>query len=356
MGDFSKTQIKNTKVIGITGSVGKTTTKELVLSVLKQKFNVCGTTDNQNNEIGVPLTLLNINKHDFCVVEMGMRAKGEIDYLSSICKPECAIITNCGTSHLENLKSKENIFFAKTEILNYCPKVAIFPNEERFKILNLNGIKSYFIGNEKYYIYDYKYTDKGIIFSIKFEDETIENISLHSFFVHNTYNALIAFIVGKIYGIENEKIKVGIEAYRSGKMREEYLEIKGITIINDSYNSSLESLKSALFSFKEYCKIKNKNPSVLLGDILEGGKDAENIHKKVGDICKALKFEKVFYYGNYAEIIKKNCKRCIVLSDKKSASKEILKTLNKSDALLVKGSRGMHLEEILFCMKEKENE
>ena len=356
LGAFAKTQINNTKVIAITGSVGKTTTKEMIVSVLRQKYNVCGTKDNQNNEIGVPLTLLDINNHDFCVVEMGMRGVGEIDYLASICKPECTIITNCGTSHLEKLKTKENIFLAKAEILNYSPKIAILPNEKRFKKLKLDGEISCFFEGENCKIVSYKYSQKGIIFTVKFENEIVENIILHSFYLHNIYNALIAFIVGKIYGVNNEKIKAGIEAFRSGKMREYYEEINGIIVINDCYNSSFESVKSALFSFEKYCNLKNKNSAALLGDILEAGEGAEQIHEEIGNICKKLKINKLFYYGRYAENIRKKYGECIIFDDKNKASMEILRRLDKNDALLVKGSREMHLEEILLNMKVNKNE
>ena len=168
LGLIAKVNIGNTKIIAITGSVGKTTTKEMLISVLKEKYDVCGTKENENNEIGVPLTLLGIKSHDFCVVEMGMRAMGEIDYLSSICRPECAVITNCGSSHLETLKTRENIFLAKTEILNYSPKYAILPNEQRFKSLKVKDSKVFYV-EEKSLLVDYKFTNDGIIFTINNE-------------------------------------------------------------------------------------------------------------------------------------------------------------------------------------------
>lgn len=356
LGKLAKSQINGTKIIGVTGSVGKTTTKEMIISVLKQDFCVCGTNGNQNNEIGVPLTLFEINNDDFCVVEMGMRERGEIDYLASICTPESVVITNCGSSHLEILKTKENIFLAKTEILNYMPKYAVLPNEKRFKLLDFAGIKPYFFDDENNYIYDCKYSNEGIKFSIKLGKDSIENITLHSFYIHNVNNALIATILGKIYGISESKIKRGIESFSTGNMREEYLEINGISIINDCYNSSFESVKSALISFKNYCKIMKKTPAVLFGDILEAGEDSEAIHMAIGEICNELKIDNVFCLGEYAKSIINVCNKGILFNDKVSAAQHILNTLGCSDSLLIKASRNAHFEEIIELMKANKNE
>ncbi len=356
LGALAKYNKKTTRIIAITGSVGKTTTKEMIVSVLKQKYSVCGTQGNENNEIGVPLTLLSIKNHQFCVVEMGMRALGEIEYLTSICEPECVIITNCATSHLEMLKTKENIFLAKTEILKYNPKFAILPFENRFKELDVKDTKKIFVNDEIYKIYDYKYSNDGIIFSAKLGEDFIENIRLNSFYFHNIYNAFIAIIVGKIYSLNNEEIKRGIEEFCPTKMREEYLSINGITILNDCYNSSFESMKSALFSFVNYTKIKEKSPSVLIGDILEAGKDSMAFHEEIGRLCRELKIKHLFAYGNCAKYIIDGFGGGCLFLNKKHIAKAINNTLGKDDALLVKASRGMHFEEIIEDLKEKENE
>ncbi|MBQ8545782.1 MAG: UDP-N-acetylmuramoyl-tripeptide--D-alanyl-D-alanine ligase [Clostridia bacterium] len=352
LGKISSAHIKNTKIVAITGSVGKTTTKEMVLAVLKEKYKTYGTKQNENNEIGVPLTLLAGQNHDFCVVEMGMRARDEIDYLASICQPECAIITNCGTSHLETLKTKNNIFLAKTEILNYLPKYAILPNEPRFKCLKLEGTTPFYIGEKSPTVYDYKYTNDGIIFSIIDNDRIIENIKIKSFAFHNLNNALIAYTVGKIYGLSNSEIKQGIEKFKAPKMREEYLKINDITVINDCYNSSYESMESALISLTKYAEIKGKLPSLLIGDILEAGKDAHTIHKRIGKLCKKLGIKYLFAFGENAGYVIEGFEKGSLFTNKNDIAKEIINKLGGNDVLLVKASRGAHFETIIQDMKE----
>ena len=355
LGKIAKRHIGDTKIIAVTGSVGKTTTKEMIISVLKEKYSVIGTNKNENNEIGVPLTLLSIQNHDFCVVEMGMRAKGEIDYLASITKPECVVITNSGTSHLEYLKSRENIFLAKTEILNYVPKYAVLPNEQRFRNLRKNKIRSLYIEDEDCCIHDYKYTKKGIILSIKLGRRIIENIKINTFYIHNLKNALFACKVGEIYNLSDQEIKRGLEGFVSPQMREEYLEIKGIKVINDCYNSSYESVESALYSLVNFAEIHKKKPSILLGDILEAGEESEEIHRKIGVLCKRLNVN-IFAYGKYAKSVLEGADEGFLLSNIEEISKNILKNLGEKDALLVKASRGMHFEKIIEEMKEISND
>ena len=140
-GLFAKKYKRKAKIIAVTGSSGKTTTKNMIISVLKQKYTVCGTHENQNNEIGVPLTLLSIKNEDICVVEMGMRKKGDIDWLSYISDPDICVVTNCGSAHIEYLETKENIVKAKMEIINFKPDVVFLPNEEKFKKYEKNHIK-----------------------------------------------------------------------------------------------------------------------------------------------------------------------------------------------------------------------
>lgn len=355
LGKIAKMNIGETKIVAVTGSVGKTTTKEMIISVLKENYKVIGTNENENNEIGVPLTLLSIKNHDICVLEMGMRSRGEIDYLASIATPECAVITNSGTSHLETLKTKENIFLAKSEILNYLPKYAILPNEERFKNLKKEGIKSFYIADENCSIYDYKYTKNGIILSIKADGSIVKNIKMKTFYIHNLKNALFAYRVGKIYGLSDEKIKKGLEDFLPSKMREEYMKIKAIEVINDCYNSSYESVKSALYSLVNYSKMNAKTPSILIGDILEAGEESEEIHRRIGDLCKNLNVN-VLAYGKYGKYVLEGANKGILFYSRDEISDEILARLSDKDVLLVKASRGMHFEKIIEEMKEKSNE
>ncbi len=343
-----------TKIIGVTGSVGKTTTKDMIFSVLKEKYKVIATEGNYNNEIGVPLTLLRLKDEDFCVLEMGMRGLGEIDYLTSISHPETAVITNALTSHIERLKTEENIFLAKKEILNYVPKYAVLPSENRFKMLDLQGIKAFFVGDcENTFISDYKYTNDGITFSISNNNKIVKNIKIKSFSRHNLINALFAYQVGEIYNLSDNEFAQGIANYKSAKMHEEIININGITIISDCYNASFESVKSAIYTLKEYCKINNKKMNALLGDILEVGELSEKIHYKIGQICKDNGVCRLLTYGDYAKNIISGFGNGQEFKQKSEISNFILKELNENDVLLVKASRNLHFEEIINEMKEK---
>ena len=340
--------------IGVTGSVGKTTVKNMIFSLLKQKYKVIATEGNLNNEIGVPLTLLRLKNEEFCVLEMGMRGLNEIDYLASISHPETAIITNAWTSHIERLKTKENIFLAKREILNYNPKYAILPNEKRFQSIEFVGTIPFFVGErESIYIDKYRYTKDGISFSVKTNNRSIDNIKIKSFSEHNLYNALIACKVADIYGLSDEEVISGFSDYKNEKMHEEVIEINGVTIINDCYNASFESVISAIDTLKKYCKIKNKKMNVLLGDILEAGEESEKIHFEIGKMCAKVGVNKVYSYGKYAEFITKGFGGGHQFCNKYEIAYEIIKNLNENDVLLVKASRNMHFEEIINEMKEK---
>lgn len=351
LGKLAQHNKGKTKVVGITGSVGKTTTKDMIASVLKEKYSVISTEGNLNNEIGVPLTLLKIKNENFAVIEMGMRARGEIDYLASISRPETAIITNSLSSHIERLKTRNNIFLAKKEILNYFPKYAVLPNDERFKCLDLQGVTMFFVGEQdSAYISDYEYTSDGIIFSVNKNNK----IKLNTFFRHNLDNALFAYIVGKIYKLNDTEIKNGLEKFKSTQMHEQYLNLKGITVINDCYNASFESVKSAIYALKEYCKINNKRMNVLLADILEAGDESEKIHFEIGRLCKNEGVYHMYAYGKYASSLISGFDGGFCFENKQEISRTILRELNSKDVILIKASRNMHLEEIIEDMKENE--
>ncbi len=340
----------STKIIGITGSVGKTTVKNMVISVLSQKYSVVGTKENQNNEIGVALTLLGIKNEDFCVVEMGMRALGEIDLLASFATPELVVITNAKTSHIERLGSEENILNAKLEILNYKPKYAILPNDERFIRRNYGEIKTIFI-DEEVEKSRFLYFENGMEFLI-YDESTAHKMKIYSFCLHNIQNAEIAFFVGKIYGLTYDQISCGLARFKQDKMREEYLDINGITVINDCYNSSLESLKSSLVSLTTFANIRGKKSNALIGDILELGEYGEKIHTEIGHLCKELKIEKLFLYGELSKYIKIGAGYGEIFENKEDLIKELCEKLNKDDVLLVKASRKLKFENIIEGMKK----
>lgn len=341
-----------TKIIGVTGSVGKTTVKNMIISVLSQKYSVIGTEGNENNEIGVAKTLLKIQDEDFCVVEMGMRALGEIDLLASVALPELAVITNVKTSHLELLGTEENVLRAKMEILSYTPKYAVLPNDARLRSQNFGKTVTVFV-DENIDSSRYKYFENGIEFSLDKNENYSEKMKIYSFYVHNIYNAEIAYNVGKIYGLTDTEISKGISSFKQDKMREEYLVINGITVINDCYNSSYESLKSSLYSLANFAKIKGKRANALIGDMLELGENRCELHTKIGQICHAIKIERLFLYGELVENIRMGAGYGEVFDSKEELINEICQKLNRDDVLLVKASRSLKFENIIEGMKKR---
>ena len=339
------------KIIGVTGSVGKTTVKNMIISVLSQKFSVIGTKENENNEIGVAKTLLNIKNEDFCVVEMGMRALGEIDKLSRFSKPELAVITNAKTSHIELLGSKKNILKAKLEILNYHPKFAILPNDKRINRKKLGKIKAIFV-DEGARKARYSFFDGGIKFLIKNGDNEENEMKIYSFCLHNIHNAEIAYRVGKLYGLTDSEIQNGLLSFKQDRMREEYLEIKGVTIINDCYNSSYESLKSSLILLSNISKLKKKRSNAIIGDILEIGRYSKKIHRKIGRFAKKLKINRVFLCGQYSKYIKRGAGYAKIFENKQDLVSEMRKTLSSGDVVLIKASRRLKFENIIEGIKE----
>lgn len=345
---LARSRIKNTKIIALTGSAGKTTVKNMIMSVLGQKYSVCGTEGNQNNEIGVLLTLLKIRDEDFCVVEMGMRGMGEIDYLSSVARPETVIITNALTSHIERLKSEDNIFLAKCEILNYSPKNAILPFEKRFIDIKIDNTNLYYVGeNSNCKIGAFEQNNNELIYEI------VDGISktimkIYSLFLHNMHNSLFAYKVGKIYGLRDEEIRNGLLDFKHEKLHEEYGKIEGITIINDCYNASYESMVSALYSLKKYCIQNDKIPCALLGDMLELGESSSAFHEMIAMLCKKLEIMKLFYKGSNYEIFKKHLENTVFIDSTRENFAYIKQYLSSKDVLLVKGSRNMNLEKILM--------
>ncbi len=356
LGYIAKHVSKNKKIIGITGSVGKTTVKEMIALVLKEKYKVFNTPKNENNEIGVALSLLSVGNNDYGVIEMGMRGLGQIEWLSYIAEPEISIITNCGTSHLELLGSEENIFAAKAEIMKYTKKYAIVPQEKRFFDYNFGKITPLFIGGNEINYFDLEYNERGICFSVKYGKEIIKDISINSFNINNATNALFAIAAGIICGVDKADIKKALYKYKGENMHEEIIVINGITIINDCYNASYESVRGAIYSLKKYAEINKLTPYLLLGDMLEIGEKSSEYHYRIGELAKDLEIKNIFAIGEYAKNLTDGFLGGIICNTKEELTSLILKNLGKKDVLLIKASRAMKLEMVIEQLKEKRNE
>ncbi len=343
----------NIPFIALTGSVGKTTTKELVASVLSRKYNTHHTKGNFNNTIGVPLTLFGLCKeHEASVIEMGMSNFGEIEALSKCVLPDIAIITNIGTSHIEFLGSQEGILKAKSEIfcgLKDGGKV-IINGDDPYLITLKNSLSSFdvcCIGiNNKdcnYVATDISTDETGCTFKV---NGTSYSINLAG--THNVYNALYAIAVGEMLGLDPKQISDGLALYKSEGIRQNIISVNGYKIINDCYNSSPQS---AIASLKVLCDLKAKRKIAVLGDIAELGDKAEELHRSVGKAVKDTCIDVLITVGKHTLFIADEVKdKEHYHFDLSVSCAEFLKNfVRKDDALLIKGSRCMKME----CVAEK---
>lgn len=355
----------NIPFTGITGSVGKTSTKDMVSSVVSKKYNVLKTEGNFNNEIGVPLTVFRLsNSHEGAVLEMGMSGFGEISRLTSIIKPDIAIITNIGVSHIENLGSKNNILKAKMEILEGLSGSGLV-------ILNgddslLYGVKDQINFRKVYYGLsdglEYKaYNivskgEEGTEFSILLGEKEYY-VFVPSPGIHNVYNALAAIATGMELQIPPQKIVEGIRDFVPSKMRLHITDHNGIKIINDAYNASPQSMEAAI---NVLCDIgKGKRTFAVLGDMLELGHISLDAHTQIGGYAAKIGCSFIVCVGENGRYIYQGAldngvpqNRVFHFSDTKSASDFLKGILNTGDVVLVKGSRGMKMESIVSSISE----
>lgn len=343
--------------VAVTGSVGKTTTKNMIAEVLKTRFSVLKTEGNYNNEIGLPLTLFNLEKgHQIGVVEMGMSGFGEIRRMVNIVNPRVSVITNIGISHIEKLGSKENIAKAKMEILEPL-------KPEDLAVLNADSIelwqqrnnltpRSVFFGIKQGQIRAENIVslgEKGTTFDIIYGSEKF-NIRLFLPGVHNVYNALAACAVGLEYGLSEQDIATGLAQIKPTKMR---LELKksyfGSTIIDDCYNASPDSMKSALNLLAEMGKGMKR--AAILGDMFELGEYARNAHLDVGRYAVG-KADMLIAVGQFAQDIangfaEDNNGIIYRFKTTEQAAQSVSDLVRDYDIILVKASRGMKMELIV---------
>ncbi len=346
------------KFVGITGSVGKTSTKDMIYSVLKEEFKALKTEGNLNNNIGLPLTLLRLTDEQAAVIEMGMNHLGEIDYLTKIARPNISVITNIGTAHIGEVGSRENILKAKLEILNGM-------DQEGILVINNDNdlLHQYYESSDKKKIVtigidqksDFMATDLNLekeysTFKINYQNESYDIYCPTPGRVF-VYNSLIAFAVGSLLNIPKTKIIAGIKNFELTKNRLDYLKIDdNITLINDAYNASVDSMKSSLEVLSKY---QNRKIAVL-GDMLELGNYTQKLHEEVGKYVVSNQIDILITVGKSAKYIAKKATdlgmpqakiySCLTNEEATSKIKEILKA---GDVVLFKASNGMKLNEII---------
>lgn len=332
----------NVKIVAITGSEGKTTTKDLIYGVLSTKYKTQKTLGNYNNQIGLPFTLLQLKEEDeIAVLEMGMSSLGEIELLSKIAKPNYAVITNIGDSHLEFLKNRDNVFKAKTEVLKYVDKNSVIVYGDDFYLKNLEVLKVGFESKNDYIISSCVETYEGTHFLLNKEDYFVPLNGLH-----NVINSSFAITLGKIFKMSHNEIQNSLKNVKITSMRFEKIEKDKILFINDAYNASPVSMEMALKAFSTLPLDRKK--VVVLGDVLELGEKEIEYHINILQETLEHSFDKIFIYGERmkkaSEII--NNPKIIHFTKKENIRDELNKMENI--AVLLKGSRGMKLEEIII--------
>ncbi|MGL5207566.1 MAG: UDP-N-acetylmuramoyl-tripeptide--D-alanyl-D-alanine ligase [Acidaminococcaceae bacterium] len=350
---------KNIKVIAITGSNGKTSTKDLIAACLAKKYKVVKTQANFNNEIGLPKTLLTIKPEtEVVVVEMGMRGFGQIRALKELAEPDAVVITNVGETHMELLGSMENIAQAKSEILENM-------NEQQFAVINNDDIYvskmetaaekiTYGIINDAFVCgSNIKTSGHETTFAYKSKITGKENfIKMPLIGEHNVMNALAAIAVSEKMGVPDEDIIAALAEVRLTEKRQEILRFGDITVINDAYNASPASMEAAIKTLAAVKKSAGTGRSIaVLADMLELGEASEEAHRRVGDYLAHEKTDLVIAYGKEARAIidqaNKNGIRAFYCADKEKAGIELKNNLQDNDIILFKGSHSMQVDKII---------
>ena len=338
----------NTPIIGITGSNGKTTTKELIYNVLKQKYNVLYTQGNLNNHIGVPLTLLSLTEeHKMAVIEMGANHPGEIKILSEIALPNYGIITNVGKAHLEGFGSFENIIKTKGELYDYIRATGgtIFINAENpylMKISNsLNKVK-YSLTKKEFVTGHIENNSPTLALSwTKENDEQTYYVKSNLIGTYNAENIMAAICIGTYFDIEPKKINEALENYVPQNNRSQLTKTEHNTLIIDSYNANPTSMEAAIRNFEE---MKVEGKILILGDMYELGEDSQKEHQKIVHLLEKCRFDYVFLIGkNFAATYT----YFYTFADMESFKTYLQENEFVDFHILIKGSRGMKMEQII---------
>jgi UDP-N-acetylmuramoyl-tripeptide--D-alanyl-D-alanine ligase len=353
------------KVVGITGSNGKTTTKDMTASLLATTYKVQKTEGNYNNHIGLPLTVLGLDEDtEIAVLEMGMSGRGEIEFLTKLASPDAVVITNIGESHLLDLGSREGIAEAKLEILQGLKEggLAVLHGDEPLLMERINKYK----GNvnvqtfgrtdrNDFFPTEITQLEQGNRFKISGSSESFELPVLGN---HNILNALAAMIIAHYFDVPFNKMNEGLTNVKLTNMRMELVEgVHGEKIINDAYNASPTSMMAAIelvSNLKGYEKI-----ILVLGDMLELGPQEEQYHQQIGEGLNPEKIDLVFTFGILAEHIAEGARsslgkeRVLSFMDKNELIKRLEQHVTNDSLVLVKASRGMKLEEIVTALQKK---
>ncbi len=346
-------------IIGVTGSVGKTSTKEMIAAGLSTQFNVLKTQGNFNNEVGLPLTILRIRKeHQVAVVEMGISDFGEMHRLSQIAKPDICVITNIGQCHLENLGDRDGVLKAKTEIFDFMAKdgyVVLNGDDDKLAtITQVHGRRPYFFGfGEKADVFATEVQGQGL-FGSNFQMQLFGE-KLHAAVPlpgqHMVINALAAACVGHILGMSNEAVLAGIASVQATGGRSNIMKFADKTVIDDCYNANPVSMKSAI----DLLMMANGRKVVILGDMFELGTEEETLHREVGRYAAMARVDGMIFIGNLAREMYEGAMKLRAMPEYYPDKESFFAAHKQSDfaetTILVKASHGMHFEEIVEWLK-----
>lgn len=344
------------KVVGVTGSCGKTSTKDLIAAFLSDKYKVFKTKGNFNNQIGLPLMILELDSsYDVAVLEMGMSNLGEIDVLANCARPDIAVITNIGLSHIENLKTQDNILKAKSEIFNYFDEsnTLIINGEDNYLLKIKNKCFEILrIGyNHEYDVYAFNIILKEdkTSFTVKVKEEKF-NFEIPMAGKHNVLNSMLAIAVAMKLNVSFSEMEKGIKNLEATSMRLQVIKKENFTIINDCYNASPDSMKSSIDVLNSY---KDGRKIAILGTMNELGDESINAHIDVGYYAKE-KVDLLIAIGEYKDCYKKGytLDNIITFENKEDFISNLNKIIEKNDVILVKASRGMKFEEIVSSLEE----
>lgn len=360
----------NHRKVAITGSVGKTTTKEFVASVLAEGYRVHKTEGNYNSNIGMPLSMLSMsNDTEVSVLEMGMSALGEIEYLSRIAEPDIAIVTNIGSSHMGHLGSRANIARAKLEIVKGLKKggtLLLNGDDDILRNYKNPDFTPVFIGfgeNCDFRAVNIRHTVTSTVFDIQRRDRIVENVTIPTIGHHNIQAALFAYAVGVRLNLDDATILRGLKGFKPVGMRQNVYNIGKLTVIEDCYNASPESMRAAIGVLKSVSESKGSgNMCALLGDMYELGAQSEKFHEQVGLDFAAAGGSKLFTFGESADHIAlgatlggvsvENIFRNGDVRNPALSGEMLLHALSAGDTLLVKASRGAAAERVIQYLKD----
>jgi len=357
LANYHRKQLLHIPVIAITGSNGKTTSKELITAVLTRGYSTLATPGNLNNHIGVPLTLLSVNKsHQVVIIEMGANHEKEIELLCKIAEPNCGIITNIGKAHLEGFGGVEGVVRAKKEMYDFIKSTQgiLFVNADDELLMKLSsGADRILYGTSKKADYVGEFTGANPFVQMQWSKITdAENgnelNTVHSQLVgkYNFENILLAISVGAYFRVDENKINEAIESYLPSNSRSQVIQKNTNTLLLDAYNANPSSMAAAIENFSE---MQSADKMLILGDMLELGEDSLKEHRLITDLIGKKGFKKVILVGNWFLKVGNEI-NARMFEDVTTATDWLKKNKTNNTTVLIKGSRGMKLEKVVDCL------